>query len=92
MGSNIIFETGLELVVKLPQKPEVPFDVLIYRNGERVFTSNSLETRWVIHEDGVYRVKVRVIPTFALPDGKKWVPWIYSNPFFIASPTKSPSN
>lgn len=85
MGSRLTLKKGMELVVKIPQKPRVPFDVLIFRNGERVFTSNSLETRWVIHETGTYRVKVRVIPTFPLPDGKKWIPWIYSNSFYILS-------
>lgn len=83
MGSQLEFQEGLELVVRLPEKPKVPFDVIIYRNGERVYTSNSLITHWVIHEEGVYRVKVRVIPTFPLPDGKKWMPWIFSNPFYI---------
>ncbi len=88
MGSEIALAKDLEMVVRLPQKPRVPFDVTLYRNGERVFTSNSLETRWVIHEDGVYRVNVRVIPTFPLPDGKKWIPWIYSNPFYIRADLK----
>ena len=85
MGSHLEFSKDMELVVRIPQKPKVPFDVLIYRNGERIFTSNSLETRWVIHESGTYRVKVRVIPTFPLPDGKKWIPWIYSNSFYVSS-------
>lgn len=85
MGSEVRLKPNLELVVRLPQKPKVPFDVILYRNGERAFTSNSLETRWVLHEEGVYRVKVRVIPTFPLPDGKKWIPWIYSNPFFVTT-------
>lgn len=83
MGSSLTLKKDMELVIQIPQKPKVPFDVLIYRNGKRVFTSNSLETRWVIHEAGVYRVKVRVIPTFPLPDGKKWIPWIYSNSFYV---------
>ncbi len=85
MGSQVRLSKNMELVIKIPQKPKVPFDVLIYQNGERVFTSNSLETRWVVHEAGTYRVKVRVIPTFPLPDGKKWIPWIYSNSFYVSS-------
>jgi hypothetical protein len=83
MGSELKFKEGLELVVKLPQKPKVPFDVIMYRNGEKEFTSNSKTTRWMIHEPGIYRVYVRVIPTFPIPDGKRWIPWIYTNPFFI---------
>lgn len=85
MGSEIIYEEGLSLDVTLPQKPEVPFDTIIYRNGERMLTSNSQSTHYFINAPGVYRVMVRVIPTLPLPDGKKWIPWIYTNPFYVRS-------
>ncbi|MGE0527691.1 MAG: hypothetical protein AB7P49_11555, partial [Bdellovibrionales bacterium] len=67
----------------LPQKPDVPFDVIIYRDGLRVMTSNSQLTQYYLNTPGVYRVMVRVIPTLPLPDGKKWIPWIYTNPFYV---------
>ncbi len=85
MGSQLKYESELELVVDLPDKPRVPFDVMIYRNGERLMLSNSKSTRMPIHAEGVYRVMVRVIPTLPLPDGKKWIPWIYSNPFYVTA-------
>lgn len=83
MGSTFKFEEGDELHVDLPQKPLVPFDVMIYRDGERLLTSNSRQTRMDLHAPGIYRVIVRVIPTLPLPDGKKWIPWIYTNPFLV---------
>ena len=83
MGSQLKFREGLELVVEVPIKPEVPMDVIITRNGERMMTSNSKLTRMPLHAPGVYRAMVRVIPLFPLPDGRKWIPWIYSNPFFV---------
>lgn len=83
LGSRLKLESGLELGIQLPQKPNVPFDIIVYRNGRAIHTSNSKNTRLVIHEPGVYRVKVRVIPTFPLPDGKKWIPWIYTNSFYV---------
>lgn len=83
MGSSLKIQEGLELIVELPNKPQVPFDLDIFRNGERIMTSNSQLTRLSLHEAGVYRVRVRVIPTFPIPDGKKWVPWIFSNPFYV---------
>ncbi|MCB0412063.1 MAG: hypothetical protein KDD22_06020, partial [Bdellovibrionales bacterium] len=83
MGSEVSLKPGMELQVRLPGAPFVPFDIDIYRNGERILTSNSHVTQLAIHEPGVYRVRVRVIPTFPLPDGKKWIPWIYSNPFYV---------
>lgn len=83
MGSEVKWEEGMELEITLPHKPHVPFDVDIYKNGELMVVSNSQKTSYRLSGPGVYRVKVRVIPTFPLPDGKRWVPWIYTNPFFI---------
>jgi hypothetical protein len=85
MGSTVEFEEGLQLEIDLPQKPDVPFDTVIYKNGERIMTSNSQVTNYFISEPGVYRVMVRVIPTMPIPDGKKWIPWIYTNPFYVKS-------
>lgn len=91
MGSRVTFEQGLSLEVTLPQKPAAPFDVIILRDGQRMMTSNSQITNFFVNEPGVYRVYVRVIPTLPLPDGKKWIPWIYTNPFHVdasSSPSK----
>lgn len=83
MGAKVKLEKGLSLEVTLPQKPKVPFDTVIYKDGERMMTSNSQVTEYFINAPGVYRVMVRVIPTFPLPDGKKWIPWIYTNSFYV---------
>ncbi len=83
IGSRVPFEKGLSLEVGLPRKPDVPFDIVIYKNGERMLTSNSQTTQYFINSPGVYRVMIRVIPTLPLPDGKKWIPWIYTNPFYV---------
>ncbi len=84
MGTRTDYEEGMVLDITLPQKPQVPFDVVIYRNGERMMTSNSQATQYYLTGPGVYRVMVRVIPTLPLPDGKKWIPWIYTNPFYVS--------
>lgn len=88
MGAQLDFEDGLELEVTLPQKPKVPFDTIIIKQGEKMMTSNSQVTHYYINSPGVYRVMVRVIPTLPLPDGKKWIPWIYTNPFYVKSPSE----
>jgi hypothetical protein len=82
-GSQISWQTGLQLEVQLPHRPNVPFEVEVYQDGERIVQSNSQTTKVALHAPGAYRVKVRVIPTLPLPDGKKWIPWIYTNPFFV---------
>ena len=89
MGSVREYQEGMSLEVTLPQKPDVPFDVVIYRNGERMMTSNSQTTQYYLTGPGAYRVMVRVIPTLPLPDGKKWIPWIYTNPFHILEKSDS---
>ncbi len=83
IGARLKFKQGLALEVTLPQKPKTPFDTIIYRNGERMMTSNSQMTHYYLNSPGVYRVMVRVIPTLPLPDGKKWIPWIYTNNFYV---------
>jgi hypothetical protein len=87
MGSRLTLNEGQALEVTLPQKPGVPFDTIIYRDGERMMTSNSQVTEYYLNTPGVYRVMVRVIPTLPLPDGKKWIPWIYTNAFYVAPPS-----
>lgn len=85
MGGTVDWEPGLKLKTLLPQKPNVPFDIIYYRNGEKLLVSNSLETKLELPSPGIYRVMVRVIPTLPLPDGKKWIPWIFTNPFYVNS-------
>ncbi len=83
MGSIIDYQKDLKLIVNLPRKPSVPFDVIYYKNGEKLIITNSEKSEVNIQGPGVYRVVVRVIPTLPLPDGRKWIPWIYSNPFYV---------
>ncbi|MEN0059984.1 MAG: hypothetical protein AAGB31_14180 [Bdellovibrio sp.] len=83
MGSEIRWTKNMRLKVSLPAKPKDFFEIIIYRNGEAIARVNEVETLHPIATPGVYRVQVRVSPTLPLPDGKKWITWIYTNPFFI---------
>lgn len=83
MGSELRFAPHLFLKTRLPQKPIVDFEVTIIRDGTIIRTFNSQESKFEIPSKGVYRVVVRVIPTFPLPDGKRWLTWIYTNPFYV---------
>lgn len=83
IGSRTKLKSGMRLRVRLPQKPRSPFEIAFLKDGELIAASNSSETDLQIHESGVYRVIVRVIPTLPLPDGKRWITWIYTNPFFL---------
>lgn len=83
MGSELKHREGLRLHLNLGKKPKVDFETVIYKDGERVASSNSVDTEYVIHEPGVYRATVRVIPLLPLPDGKRWITWLYTNPFYV---------
>ncbi|MCB0390216.1 MAG: hypothetical protein KDD58_02940 [Bdellovibrionales bacterium] len=83
MGEKISWTESLELDINFQQKPLYPIDVMIFKDGEKILSSDSINTTYKILEPGVYRIVVRIIPTFPIPDGKKWVPWIITNPFFI---------
>lgn len=83
MGADVPFKKGMKLSVRLPRKPKVPFDIQVYKDGEQMMSASSVESEYEVHGAGVYRIVVRVIPTLPLPDGKRWIPWIYSNPIYI---------
>ncbi|MGZ3770306.1 MAG: hypothetical protein ACXVCP_11845 [Bdellovibrio sp.] len=83
MGSDIKLTPGMSLRVKLPAKPKDFFEIVIYKNGEPAARINESETYFPITSEGVYRVIVRVSPMLPLPDAKKWITWIYTNPFFV---------
>lgn len=83
LGSKAKYKAGLRLRVRLPQKPRSPFEIAFIKDGELVASSNSVESDLNIDGRGFYRVIVRVIPTLPLPDGKRWITWIYTNPFYV---------
>lgn len=84
MGSKINLKSSpISLIVKLPSRPLVPFRVLIFKDGKKMIHSDSIETVLNIYSPGTYRAIVEVLPDFPIPEGKKWISWIYTNPFFI---------
>ena len=83
MGSKIKWHPGLRLHASLAHEPLYYYELVLLENGERIKTSNSTELDVMLTHPGNYRVIVRVSPALPLPDGKRWITWIYSNPFFI---------
>lgn len=80
LGSRVRLEDGSRLMVRLPKKPNVPFETVILRDGLSIMTSNSTETEFRILQPGVYRVVVRLFVSPSLFDGGRWIPWIITNP------------
>lgn len=85
MGSRLTLKPGFKLKAHLGTEPTAFYEIVLLKDGVRESTSNQPELEYEIKEPGVYRVIVRVSPLLPLPDAKKWITWIYSNPFFINS-------
>lgn len=83
LGSITDFAENQELIVKLPGKPELPFETVIYKNGERIMSSTSPQTSYAIHSPGVYRSVVRVKIPLPWPERPRWISWIVTNPIYI---------
>lgn len=83
MGETIKFHKNLRIKASLPIQPEDFFEIVLLKNGEREFTSNDLHLDYQLKEPGIYRIIVRVSPTLPLPEGKKWMTWIYTNNFHV---------
>jgi hypothetical protein len=83
MGSRVKWHPGMKLVANVPRKPRVPIEVALIKDGQHIQSWNSLVTEYEIQGKGVYRLIVRVFPTLTLPDGQRWMTWIYTNPFYV---------
>ncbi len=83
MGDQINYSKNLKLHCKLPIEPRDFYELVVLKNGQRELTINSPEFTFPITEPGTYRVIVRVSPQLPIPDGKKWITWIYTNNFYI---------
>lgn len=83
IGTVTKFLKGMKLVGHLPFKPKDFYEIVIYKDGERAYTGDSIDFDYPINAPGTYRIQVRISPFLPLPDAKRWITWIYANPFYI---------
>lgn len=83
MGSEFKLGKNTALKIALPAAPRDFFEIMIYKDGVLVKSLNEQPVSYEIKAPGVYRVQVKVIPMLPLPDAKKWIPWIYTNNFYV---------
>lgn len=83
LGTETKFSKKMTIKVSLPGKPKEFFEIILFRNGQSVSLSNEPEVSFPITTPGTYRIQVRVSPMLPLPDARKWITWIYTNPFYI---------
>lgn len=85
MGSEVEYSDSLRLYFKLPAEPTSFYEVVLYKNGQRVDTINTFEGILPLQGPGTYRLQVRISPRFPLPDAIKWLTWIYTNNFYVTA-------
>lgn len=83
LGSDVPLKKNTKLSIELPGLFRRPYQVRIIKDGEDYSTSTAQKTVLNINAPGIYRVEVYVNPKIPLPDGNKWLPWIYSNSFYV---------
>jgi hypothetical protein len=83
LGEEILFTEKASIEYQLPSEPREFFEVVLFRNGQRIAQSGLAGGSFSVDKPGVYRLIVRVSPFFPLPDARKWVTWIYTNPFYL---------
>ena len=83
LGSTVKLVPGMKVNIRLPSRPKGSFEAVLFRDGQRVGTFGQVEATFEIKEPGVYRVIVRTFRNFMLPDGNRWITWIYTNPFYV---------
>lgn len=83
MGSRVKWNPGTKIIVHLPRMPKTPFEAAFLKDGQHIMSSNSVDTEYEVHGPGVYRIVVRIFTALTLPDGQRWISWIYSNPFYV---------
>ncbi len=86
LGSRLKLKPGAKLIVHLPSEPQGPFEAALIKDGQHVASMSKVDSSFEIKEPGVYRVLVRVFVGFTLPDGKRWITWIYTNPIYVDEP------
>lgn len=82
MGSKIKFKNKLIFRVEMPLIKN-PSELVVYRNGEEVQTLPGKTTEIPVDKPGVYRFEVRLKVELPLPDHTRWIPWIYTNHFYV---------
>lgn len=82
MGSQISVGDIKTLNVEIP-KISKKFKVVLFRDGKKVLTKKS-GFEYAIEKPGVYRVELRVKPTFPILRNQKWMPWVFSNPIYVS--------
>jgi hypothetical protein len=83
MGSKTKLRKNLFLHYQVP-RPKVPFEIVIFKDGQGLKSfKEAHDGSLPITEKGNYRVLVKLRLDLPLPMKPRWIPWIYTNTFYV---------
>lgn len=71
------------LIIDVPKLNTKAVEIRIYKNGQEAHKVSGLHAEWKLTEAGIYRVQVRVRVQLPIPGELRWIPWIYTNNFYV---------
>jgi hypothetical protein len=83
MGSIIPLNKNTTLYVDLPALNIKNIEVKVFRDGQELLLSKTQSSEFKITEAGNYRVYVRLRLQLPIPGELRWIPWIYTNNFYV---------
>lgn len=83
MGETISLSSQPVLVVDVPPLNTKAVEIRIYQNGMELQKIRESHAEVKITEPGAYRVQVRVRVQLPIPGELRWIPWIYTNNFYV---------
>lgn len=82
MGSSVKWKNNLRFRIEVPPVSG-PAEIVVYRDGDVAQTFPAKTVEFEVDKPGIYRFVVRLLVSLPLPDQSRWLPWIYTNHFFI---------
>lgn len=83
MGDTVPLAMQPKLTVDVPPLHTKAVEIRIYKNGTELQKIRDSRAEIKITEPGVYRVQVRVRVQLPIPGELRWIPWIYTNNFYV---------
>ena len=83
LGQKLPLSEGLEIKVSMPNKLPSSCKIDVFKDGQLFHSSQKLPLQLPLKEKGVYRLRISLWTPLPFPDSSQWIPWIYTNPFFV---------
>lgn len=82
-GSKVKLSLDTKIVVSLPKYIKTNFKITLYKNGKKYLNLFKENASVKLVDPGVYRIVVWVELNHYFLGVSQWVPWIFTNPFYI---------